>query len=539
MTPITRILYDGRVHTHDPAAPLAQAVALAGDRIAAVGDSSTIRALAGPGTRAESLGGRALYPGFTDAHLHWQGTAEAFEQVDLFDVPSKAEALERVRAFAAARPPGTWISGYGWSHDLWPDRAFPAAADLDAVAPAHPVYLKARSGHAGWVNTAALRAAALGAHTPDPDGGQIVRGPDGQPTGILFEWPAMSLVTAHIPRLTGEALADAMLRTQERALADGMTGFHDFDTAECFHALGVLEARGLLRQRVVKYCYPDMLAGMKALGLYGPVGSDRLRIGGLKIFADGALGVHTAWMLEPYLGEPDNTGLSTYDPDALYDAIRAASLDLGLPSAIHAIGDQAVRVVLDVFARVRADEARAGIPRAARRHRIEHVQCIHPDDVGRLAELGLAASMQPIHATSDYANADAAWGPARVALSYNPRVQLDRGVVVAFGSDSPYDRLGIMAGVAAAVTRHTPDGRPGSEGWNPAARVSLAEALAAYTTGPAWACGMERVLGRIAPGALADAVVFERPLADVPREAVHAQRPIATLFAGEWAYGGV
>jgi predicted amidohydrolase YtcJ len=315
-----------------------------------------------------------------------------------------------------------------------------------------------------------------------------------------------------------------------------MTGLHDFDDQEALAALQRLRERGQLGLRVLKNVNLKYLDSLLDMGLRWGLGDAWLRLGGLKLFADGALGAHTALMTEPYEGEPGNRGLVVVPKEAMAEAVLRAS-EAGFPSTIHAIGDRAVHDVLDIYALARRREAELGIPRAARRHRIEHVQVIHPDDVGRLAELDLIASMQPIHATSDYPVADKLWGAARTPWAYNPRLQLDRGVSVAFGSDAPFDLPGPLAGIHAAVTRRRADGAPGPQGWTPAARVTLEEAVRAYTLAPAWAAGLEGELGRLRAGYRADLVVIDGAFMAMTGDELLAARVRATMVDGLWRYG--
>jgi predicted amidohydrolase YtcJ len=535
---IDRILYNGSIITLDTQYPRASAVAIRGGRVVATGTDDEILALAAAGTIRENLNRRVVVPGMTDAHIHWRGTAEMLHQVNLYDLKSKSEALTRVAERAAATPKGEWVTGYGWLQDAWVEGRFPNAADLDTVVPDHPVFLRARSGHAAWVNSLAMRIAGIDRSTPDPDGGELDRDENGEPTGILLEWSAMDLVGNHVPPMTIDRLAGQMQAAQTLALSLGMTGIHDFDNQEALAALQLLRERDALKLRVVKNFNVQYLDAVLHLGLRRGFGDDWLRLGALKIFADGALGPHTAAMFEPYLDDPGNLGVVVTDKESIYEMVSRASA-AGWPSTVHAIGDRAVHDVLDVFATVRAEEASSGIPRTERRHRIEHVQVMHPDDVGRLAELGIVASMQPVHATSDYPVADQVWGAARVPYSYNPRLQLDRGVVVAFGSDCPYDYIGVFRGIYAAVTRQRPDGSPGPDGWTPSARVTVDESLRAYTIGAAYAAGMDDRLGRLAPGYLADLVVIDRdPYAISPGELLEVQ-VVATMVDGLWRYGGL
>ena len=533
---IDRILYNGTIYTLDQKQPQASALAIVHGRIFAVGSDDEILALAGGNTIRENLNGAAVYPGFTDAHLHWQWTARTLQEVAIFEIASKELALERVAERAKITPAGQWITGSGWTQELWDGKQFPTAQDLDGVAPDHPVYLRAKSGHAGWANSAALRVAGIDGDTPDPTGGQIGHDANGEPIGILFE-TAMQLVAQHVPENTLETIADNMEKAQAKALASGLTGFHDFDGPDCLRALQIVRGRGNLHLRALKNVNDYWIEHAYGLGIRWGFGDNWIRIGGLKVFADGALGPRTAHMVDPYEGEPDNYGVVVKDKEEILELVQKATA-VGLPSTVHAIGDMAVHNVLDVYAEVRQYEAEHNIPRSNRRHRIEHVQIVHPDDINRLAKLDIVASMQPIHATSDYEMADAYWGK-RSNLAYNPRVQLDQGVVVAFGSDSPVDPFDPLKGIYAAVTRRRPDGSPGEDGWYPEARVSVDEALHGWTIGPAYAAGMENDLGRLSPGYLADLVVLDRDLYRIhPNEILEAQVK-GTMVEGQWRFGGL
>jgi len=534
---IDRILYNANIITQDSAKPRVSALAIMGERIVASGSDDEILALASARTIRHNLNGLTIIPGLTDAHIHWRMTAESLRKVNLFEVPDKATALERVAERARQTPEGEWIRGFGWTQDIWPDKAFPTAADLDRVAPNHPVYLQSKSIHAGWVNSLALRLAGIDASTPDPPGGAIMRDADGKPTGILLESPAMNMVAELIPEPTPEQLAGIMLEAQRLALAAGLTGIHDFDTADSLRALQVMRERGELRLRVLKQITLDWFEAALQSGLRRGFGDDWIRIGGLKLFADGALGPRTAYMIAPYEGEPDNFGIVVTDKEEMAELVSRASA-AGLPSTIHAIGDRAVHDVLDVYAAVRREEAARGETPDTRRHRIEHLQLIHPDDKTRLAELRLIASMQPIHATSDMEMSDRYWGE-RSRWAYNPRIQIDQGVVVAFGSDSPVDTFDPIAGIHAAVTRRRADGSPGPEGWYPEARLTVAEALHGYTIGPAYAAGMENRLGRLAPGYLADLVVLNADPFNTPPDELLSLKVQATMVGGVWQYGEV
>jgi predicted amidohydrolase YtcJ len=526
------ILYNANVHTLDPHQPHATALALRNGDIVAVGSDAEIRTLAGPGIHEVDLAGRTVLPGLTDAHLHFEWYAFGLQDVDA-ETDTLDAALERVRAKAATLRPGQWILGYGWNHNVWnPGGVFPSAADLDRVAPANPVFLQAKSGHAAWVNTLALKLCGVTAETADPPGGHIERdastGAAG-PTGILLE-DAMNLVQHQIPERTAAQLADAMPLAQANAWRAGLTGVHDFDGPRGFSAWQMLRERGQLGLRVVKQLHGWRLDQALALGLRSGFGDDWLRLGNVKVFADGALGPRTAAMIEPYLGEPSNYGLVVTDKEALHElAMRAAGGGLAL--SVHAIGDKANHDVLDVFASLR--RAEKGEERGRLRHRIEHVQVLHPSDYRRLGQLKIIASMQPLHATSDMVMADKYWG-GRSAGAYAWRTQLDAGAVLAFGSDCPVENFNPFWGIHAAVTRRRADGTPGPEGWYGEQRVTVAEAVRGYTLGPAYAGHMEHRLGSLTPGKLADLIVIDRDIFTCDPMAIRDTQVLGTMVGGEW-----
>jgi hypothetical protein len=534
--PVDRILYNGLIITLNDAQPHVSALAIHSGRIVALGGDLDMLALAGPTTACENLGGQTVIPGMTDAHIHWEGTARALHLVNVFEVAEKSIAVERVAERAARTPTGQWITGHGWFQDIWPDKAFPTAADLDPVSPAHPVFLRAKSGHAGWANSLALKLSGITRDTPDPDGGQLVRDAQGSPTGVLLE-DAMLLIANNIPAPTPEQLADEMLAAQQFALASGLTGIHDFDDPSCLRALQILRERDQLALRVVKNINKRWLDAALDSGLRGGFGDDWIRIGALKIFADGALGPRTAAMIAPYEGEPDNYGIVTAEKEEMIEWVTRATL-AGLPSTIHAIGDRAVHDVLDVYEIARSKERAAGITPSQRRHRIEHVQLIHPDDKHRLAQLQVIASMQPLHATSDMLASDRYWGK-RSQWAYNARLQIDQGALVAFGSDSPIEPFEPLKGIHAAVTRRRPDGSPGPDGWYTNLRLTVDEALRGFTRGPAYTASMEDRLGRLAAGYYADLVVLgQNPYSIDPDELLHI--PVAaTMVNGIWRHGGL
>ncbi len=531
---IDTILYNGNIITRTAMPPRAQAVAFSYGRIVAIGNDDEVLSLATAATRRYDLNGKTILPGLTDAHVHLEWLARALQAVDLFEVPSKAIALERIAARVETATSDEWITGRGWTQDLWAGD-FPTAQDIDAVAPHHPAYFSAKSGHAAWVNSAALRIAGIDAQTPDPPGGEFVRDQQGNPTGLLLE-TAMEMVAREIPTVTPETLTDYVAHAQAQLLATGITGIHDYDNPSLLHAVQTLRERDQLDLRIVKQINKDWLEPALASGIHSHFGDDWIRFGCLKLFADGALGPRTAHMIAPYEGQPHNTGIPVLTQDEMYTRISKASAQ-GLASTVHAIGDQAVRIVLDIFQQVRAEEAQRGVSRHQRRHRIEHVQVIHPDDVHRLAALDLIASMQPIHATSDWQIATQYWGEARSAYAYNARMQIDHGAKIAFGSDAPVEPFDPFKGIHAAVTRQRA-GQP-EGGWFPDARLTLDEALHGFTGGAAYAAGMEDRLGKLAVGYLADCIVIDRdPYAIAPDDWLTLDL-LATIVGGRVRYGDI
>jgi hypothetical protein len=518
------ILLNGRIITQDRAGGIATAMLVQGDSIVAVGTDDQILQLAPVGDERVDLTGWTVVPGLVDAHLHLQWYAQTLDWVDLLGVNSLGRALALVQARVSATPAGEWVLGRGWNQNLWPDKRFPAAIDLDAVAPDHPVYLIAHSGHASWVNSLALRRAELGAGRADPPGGEIQRDQTGRLTGILLEDAAMNLVQDIIGDPPVAQVADAIRRALPFFWKAGVTGVHCMDRWIAFEALQLLHSNRELGLRVVKYLPLDHLEEAIGLGLRSGDGDEWLRIGGVKLFADGALGVRTALMLAPYEGEPENRGIATLQPEALHHYSRQAS-GAGLAVAVHAIGDRANRWTLDALEKV---PSVAAVP-----HRIEHVQLIDPQDAGRFAAHNITASMQPVHAPSDMMMADEHWG-ARSCHAYAFRDLIQSGARLAFGSDAPVEPFDPLIGIHAAVTRRRLDGRPGPEGWYPEQRLTATQALAGFTLGAAQAAGVDHLLGRLISGYKADLVVLDQDILTIDPDAIPLTRVRGTMIGGRW-----
>lgn len=488
--PAEVILRGGEVWTGDPARPRAQAVAVSGGKIVAVGADADVAKHAGPKTRVIELNGRAVVPALTDAHAHLVGLGLAMARADLRGCDTPAACAERARA-----APGAWALGRGWDQNRFADRQFPTHQALDRALGDRPAWLRRIDGHAGWANAAALRQAGITRHTPDPPGGRILRDGRGEPTGVLVDH-AMELVERVIPPATAEELEQAILRAQDAVLKEGLTEVHDMGLEDAsLEAYRRLDAAGRLRVRVRAFADASIADRITAGPAPKRAPGERFALVGIKLYSDGALGSRGAALLEPYADEPDQRGLTLTPPERLAAVARAA-LRRGWQVAVHAIGDRANREVLDAF-------ERAGV-KPRHRFRVEHAQVIALADLPRFKKLGAIASMQPTHATSDMAWAEARLGPARLPGAYAWRRFTEAGVALAFGSDFPVEDASVVAGLKAAVERGN---------WTVDQRLTLDEALRAFSAGAAFAAFEERWRGRAAVGQAADLTVFDRPLA--------------------------
>jgi len=529
--PKSLAIYNAKIYTLDENMPLVSALVIDRGQIKAVGSDDYILTRFGRDAITLNLDNLPVIPGLTDAHIHLKHYALSLKKIDC-EVSTRAKCLRRVANHSKEIPTNKWVLGHGWNQNNWVE-GFGSLHDLNAAAPNHPVYLTAKSLHAGWANSAALRAAGIDANSPNPSGGEIQRDNHGQPTGILLE-SAMKLVAEVIPEPTGEELLTLINDAQNALLEMGITGIHDFDRRACFDTLQRLHQRSQLHLRVVKNLPMEDLSYAVGLGLRFGFGDDFLRIGGIKAFADGALGPHTAAMLEPYENDPGNRGMLLLDAEEIMEFGRIA-VQNGLPLTIHAIGDHANHEVLNALEQLIMFEeyqysSSAHMPL---RHRIEHVQLLHSNDLHRLSKLGIIASMQPIHASSDINMANQFWGE-RSVNAYAWRTQLNHGATLAFGSDAPVESPNPFWGLHAAVTRQRADGSPSPEGWYPEQRLSIKEALLAYTQGAAYAAGTENQYGKLLPGFWADLVVMNTdPFSCTPEELREIQ-VMGTMVNGKW-----
>ena len=523
----TLTLLNARIHTMNPGHAFASGLVIDDGLITRLIPASGNN----PHTNTDQvldLQGRIILPGLIDSHLHLQKYAENLNLVDC-ETSTKHECLERVAARSRETPAGNWILGHGWNHNNWED-GYGSALDLDQICPNNPVYLTGKSLHVSWVNSRALELAGISDTTPDPPGGMIQRDAAGKPTGILFE-DAVNLIETLLPQPGIEETARSIASAQKSLWKLGLTGGHDFDREQCLKALFWLEEHNQLAMRIQKSIPSAYLDQALGQNLRTGEGSNFLWIGGVKDFADGALGPQTAAMLAPYQGT-NNLGLNLLDLEEIIDlGTRAAKGGLAL--AIHAIGDLANRTVINAIQQVRKYELEQGFGPLP--HRIEHVQLIDPGDVKRLAELEIIASMQPIHATSDLEMADAYWGE-RTAFAYAPRPLIDQGTLVIFGSDAPVESPNPWLGIHAAVTRQRADGFPGPDGWHPEGRLTVEEALRGFTVNPALAAGRGNLQGKLAPGYWADLIVLEMDPFKCPVADLRTIEPVGTMVDGKWVY---
>ncbi|MCU0682497.1 MAG: amidohydrolase [Polyangiaceae bacterium] len=510
-------------------APGVTALALRGGRIVAAGDANAVARFRGPRTRWIDLEGRSVAVALTDAHAHLVGLGLQLEQADVRNCSSADDCAAKAAAHKGGR--GGWVLGAGWDQNRFPDKALPHRRALDAVLPDRPVWLERVDAHAGWANTAALKAAGVTRATPDPPGGRIVRDAKGEATGVLVD-AATALVDRIVPAVDEAAREQAIERAQALALSKGLTEVHEMGAdAETVATFRRLERDGRLKLRVLAYASGGSEAARASLFARSPDPPRPgafFRLGGIKIYADGALGSRGAALLAPYSDEPEHRGLVITDPSALEDAARRA-LASGWQLAVHAIGDRANRAVLDAF-------ERAGCRRGRDvRFRIEHAQIIDPADLPRFAGLGVLASMQPTHATSDMPWASTRLGPQRLAGAYAWRSLLTSGAHLPAGSDAPVEAIDPVFGLYSFVTRQDHEGKPPG-GWLPAERLRLDEAARAFGEEAAFAAFEERWRGRAAEGMAADVTVFDRRLDEANPASIRDARVRLTIVGGKIAF---
>lgn len=526
MKPMTDdlIIQNARIHTMDPEYPIADSLAVRDGKIAAVGKFKDVAGLSGQGTFVLDAKGWTIMPGLIDAHTHFASHSFRQIEVDLDGIPTLEEALEKVRVHAQKLAPGSWVRGGGFNKNVWGKGDFPTRHDLDRVVADRPVFLRSKCGHSMWCNTRALELAGVERDTVCPPGGGMERDESGFPTGI-FKETAQALIWRVVPEPEPAEYDRAILAGIASSNALGLTGIH---TMEGPPTLGALQRLGSRDMRFTATIPHKLLDTAIELGIRSGFGNEWLRVGQLKMFADGALGVQTARMFEPYENNPGSYGISTITVDELReDVARAARA--GIAVAIHAIGDRANREVLDALEAVKDEAAKRGL-----RQRIEHAQLLTPQDLPRFAELNVIASMQPFHAVSDRWIADRHWG-TRARWAYAFKSLWDHRAVLAFGSDAPVENIDPIKGIAAAVTRQHPDDRE-SPPWYPEERITVYQAVWGYTMGAALASGEEHLKGSLTPGKFADLVVMDQDIFAVDPARLTATKILGTMVGGRWVY---
>lgn len=525
------VFLHGKIWTVDRQNPKAEAIAIWHGRVAAIGTDAEIERLAGQRTQRFDLGGRRVVPGFFDSHVHWMSGGMRREQVDLRDAKDEAEFGRRLAEFHKKLPPGRWMLGGDWDHDRTFAGNLPTAELLDRYCPGRPVFLRRYDGHMGVVNSHTLGMARITASKKSPSGGEIFRNPDGkEPSGVLRD-TAMDLVEKLIPPPADDEIVRAVFASLDHARQLGVTSVEDMAGEDAgthrrlFRLYQRLASEGKLTTRIHMRWPIERYRELADFGLQPPFGNDFVQVTGLKGFIDGSLGSSTAKMFEPFVNETSSTGLYVTAPNRMRELVQGADA-AGLSVAIHAIGDQGNAVMLDIF----RDVATKNGPRD-RRFRIEHAQHIAPADIQRFADFKVIASMQPYHVIDDGRWAEGRIGAKRCATSYAYRALLDAGAKLAFGSDWQVAPLDVLAGIDAAVNRRTLDGK-NPNGWFPQQRITVEQAVDAYTLGSAFASFREKEIGTISPGKLADFVVLSRDILD-PAERDHiAETRVQTTVVG-------
>ena len=528
------VLHNANIYTVNPEQPEAEALAVRGERILMVGTNAELLE-AYPDAERLDAAGQTVVPGLIDAHMHLMGLGTSLLQADLVGAASKEETIERLEAFEETLPEDAWLTGRGWDQNDWPEQTFPTRQDLDESFPERPVWLRRIDGHAAWANTVALEAVGMEAlrSMADPEGGKIERDAQGEPTGVFVD-AAMSIIESQVPATSEEQLSQALELAIEETKKYGLTGVHEAG----------------LNQRTAERYQQAIDEDRFDVRLYGMVGGrgaafdhfcenglifdygGKLTVRAVKFYIDGALGSRGAALLSDYSDDEGNQGLLMLSPDSFMADVRRA-LECGYQVNTHAIGDRGNRVVLDAY-----EQAMQATGRTSGRHRVEHAQIVALDDIPRFAELGVIASMQPTHATSDMYWAEDRLGPERIQGAYAWRKFLDSGARLAFGSDFPVEQVNPLLGFYAAVTRQDAEGYP-EGGWLPEERLTREETLRAFTLDAAYAAFMEDEVGSIEPGKYADFVVLSRDIMTIPELEILETDVVATYLGGKAVYGGL
>lgn len=527
------IIVNAIVRTMDASLPTAEAIAIHGNRIVAVGSDQEIRKLAGPKTRVIDAKKQLVLPGFNDAHVHFLSGGFQLSGVDLRDASTPEEFAERIRRFAATVQSGRWITGGDWDHERWPAANLPTKELIDRFTPNTPVFVNRLDGHMALANSVALKLAGVTGQTTDPAGGLIVRDAKGEPTGILKD-AAQSFVWKVIPPASFEEKLAAARAATNYAAQLGVTSIQDMSAGSDVGVYQSLLDRGELKTRIYAMTSLPNWERLSRAGIRAHFGSEMLRVGGLKAFADGSLGSTTALFYDPYKDAPETSGIPSdemFPEGAMLSRVRGADR-AGLQILIHAIGDRANDLILSVFEQVEKENGTHD-----RRFRIEHAQHIRAQDIPRFARDKVIASMQPYHAIDDGRWAEKRIGKERARTTYAFRSLLDSGAMLAFGTDWTVAPLNPMLSVYGAVTRRTIDGK-NPNGWVPEQQISVEEAVRAYTAGSAYAEFQDQVKGTITPGKLADVVILTRDIFKINPNEIETVKVMMTIVDGRVVYEG-
>jgi len=526
------VLRGGKVVTLNPERPVAEAIAVSGERITAVGSTAEINAYVGPETKVVELQGALAIPGLIDAHAHFMDLGFSRMKLDLFGTESADQIATVVQEASENVPEGTWIQGHGWDQNDWEVKEFPTREVLDAVASDRPVYLTRVDMHASWVNTRAMELAGINLETEDPEGGEILRDEEGNPTGVFID-KAMGLITDHIPAPSETERWDAFRGAQQACLENGITGFHDAGVDEATLALfRQARDRGELKVRIYAMIWGSDGKLLEKYFSHRPEISPHLTVRTVKLLVDGALGSRGAAMIEDYSDRPDWKGLMILSKDEVAK-IADRALTAGYQVAAHAIGDRANRDVLDAYEEAFAKHKEVADPR----FRIEHAQILDEADIPRFAELGVVAGMQGVHATSDMSWVATRVGEERTSEgAYVWSRLLGSGVKIANGTDAPVESLSALECFYASVTRQDQSGEP-DDGWYPEHRMSRQQALRSYTLDAAYAAFEETEKGSLEPGKLADITVLSRDIMTVQPREILTTEVLYTVIGGEVVFG--
>ncbi|HKV95746.1 MAG TPA: amidohydrolase [Candidatus Angelobacter sp.] len=529
------IITNAKIWTVDKSRPNAEALAVLGERIVAVGSAAEVDAWHGPQTKVLDAQGKLLLPGFNDAHVHFVDGGDQLKSVQLKDAASPEEFARSIGERAKSTPKGEWVTGGDWDEQRWSPASLPTKELIDPVSPETPVWVNRYDGHESLANSVVLRLAGITAKTPDPPGGLIVRDAQGNPTGVLKD-SAQDLVAKVIPPMTAAHRMRAIHQAMDHAASVGITSVQDMNpTYDDVKAYAELEDKDALTVRMYVAPLETGWRDQAKIGIRHAFGTPLLRMGAVKGYADGSLGSETAYFFDPYTDAPNTHGLLSdemHPVSGMQQRLRGADA-AGLQICIHAIGDRAISMILDIYTQIEKTNGKRD-----RRWRIEHSQHMAAKDFARYARLGVIASVQPYHAIDDGRWAESRIGPDRIKRTYAFRTFLDNGVRLAFGTDWPVAPLSPMWTIYAAVTRATLDGK-NPDGWIPEQKLTVAESIEAYTMGSAYAEFQEKEKGSITPGKLADFVVLSDDIFKIPPAAIKNVKIEATFLGGKLVYGGL